>query len=93
MAKGLSKDKRKKPLSEEHKHKIALALMGNKNALGLVHTEQSKEKMSLVHKGQIPWNKGIKAWNNGLEWPDTVKENISKGMIVYWIRRKQQQKE
>jgi NUMOD3 motif len=88
MAAGWNKGKRK-PLSEGHKRKIALALMGNQHALGLVHTEQSKERMSIGHKGQIPWNK-IKAWNNGKEWPDTVRKNIFKGMILCWQRRKQQ---
>ncbi len=70
-----------------------MALMGNKHALGLVHTDVSKEKMSIGHKGQIPWNKGIKAWNNGHRWDDTVRENISRGMILCWQRRKQQQQE
>lgn len=36
------------------------------------------------------WNKGVKAWNKGVKWPDEVKENISRGMIVYWIRRRKQ---
>jgi hypothetical protein len=64
--------------------------MGNKHTLGHRKTEESKMKTSLAHKGCIPWNKGIRAWNNGLEWPDEVKKNISRGMIAYWIQRKQQ---
>ena len=69
-------------------------LQGNKYALGNRHSEETKRKISESLKGRIPWNKGIKGdaiWNNGKEWPDYVKENISRGMIVYWIRRKQEQ--
>lgn len=60
-------------------------------------TEQQKRNLSLgqlnspivkAWKGCIPWNKGITAWNNGRRWPDEVRENISKGMVVYWVRRK-----
>ncbi|MGC1133016.1 MAG: hypothetical protein WA941_09340 [Nitrososphaeraceae archaeon] len=46
--------------------------------------------MSIGHKGQTPWNKGIKAWNNGKEWPDTVRENTFRGMSLRWQRCKQQ---
>ena len=28
-------------------------------------------------------------WNNGTKSPDVVKENISRGMVVYWIQRKE----
>lgn len=68
---------------------MSINMLGNKRALGHKHTEESKEKMSLCHKGQTPWNKGMIAWNNGLEWPDEVKENISKGMILYWQQQRQ----
>jgi hypothetical protein len=33
---------------------------------------------------------GIKTWNNGIEWSDTVKENISKGMVAAWMQHKQE---
>ena len=52
---------------------------------------EARAKISKARKGCVPWNKGIKAWNNGLEWPVETKENISKGMVAYWIQRKQQQ--
>lgn len=61
--------------------------------------EETRAKMSLgqrkywsgipVEKRRTPWNRGIRAWNNGLEWPEEVKENISNGMIAYWIERKE----
>jgi len=53
------------------------------------HPEKRKE-VSERFKGHIPWNKGVKAWNNGKEWPEEVKENISNGMVLYWKQRKQQ---
>ena len=45
-------------------------------------------KISEALKGRTPWNKGVKAWNNGLTWPDEVKERISNGMVVFWMNRK-----
>ena len=41
-------------LSEEHKKKIGESNMGNKNALGYKHTEETKKKMSESHKGKQP---------------------------------------
>lgn len=68
--------------------------MGNQHLLGHVHTEEARRKMSIAKKGcYIPWNKGVKAWNNGLYWPNEVRENISRGMIVYWQQRKEQQQQ
>ena len=58
---------------------------------GSFHSPETRAKMSQARKGCIPWNKGFKAWNSGLEWSDEVKNNISKVMIVYWQQRKQQQ--
>lgn len=77
-------------LSDEHRRKMFIMMKGNKYALGYRHTEETKEKISISHKGHTPWNRGIKAWNNGKQWPAEVKENISKGMIAYWIDRKLQ---
>ena len=36
--------------TEEHKKQLR----------GPKHTEESKKKMSEVHKGKVPWNKGMK---------------------------------
>lgn len=46
------------PRSEETKLKLSLAQKGRKSYwYGRKHKEESKEKMSKIHKGQIPWNK------------------------------------
>lgn len=45
-----------KPMSEEHKKKISLALAGIKRR---PMSEQGKQNISAAHKGQIPWNKGL----------------------------------
>lgn len=46
-------------VSSETSAKFSLARMGNKNSLGHKHSDESRLKMSLAHKGEIPWNKGI----------------------------------
>lgn len=51
-------------------------------------TEETRRKISLAHQGRQAWNKGLPAWNSGRRWNDEVKENISRGMVVYWIQRK-----
>lgn len=43
-----------KQLSEEHKRKIAQSLMGRK------HSSERRKNISEAHKGQAPWNKGLK---------------------------------
>lgn len=46
------------PRSEETKLKQSLSQKGqNSYWYGRKHTEKSREKMSKIHKGQIPWNK------------------------------------
>jgi hypothetical protein len=54
----------------------------------LLFQSRSQAKISQGNKGRKAWNKGIRAWNSGIRWPDEVKENISRGMVVYWIQRK-----
>lgn len=46
------------PLSEEHKEKISEAMKGNTHALGMVHTEESRRKMSEERKGKPSLKKG-----------------------------------
>lgn len=55
---------------------------------GSYYSPETRAKISQALKGRTPWNKGVKAWNNGLTWPDEVKERISNGMIVFWMNRK-----
>lgn len=38
-------------LTSEHKSKISHSLMGNQNSLGIKHSDETKSKMSDVHKG------------------------------------------
>lgn len=49
---------------------------------GLKQSAETRRKKSLALKGRVPWNKGLKGYslNNGNGFPDSVKENISKGM-------------
>jgi group I intron endonuclease len=42
---------RGKPLSEEHKRKVSASLKGNKRALGLKHTEETKRAISESQRG------------------------------------------
>ena len=55
--------------SEEHRHKISLALKGRPSPLKGVKqkprgkyppwSEERKKKQSVAKRGQVPWNKGI----------------------------------
>ncbi len=61
-----------KTWSDSHKKKIGNSVSGSKNGMwGKKHSNHSIMKMSLSHKGHIPWNKGSKglivAWNKGLK--------------------------
>lgn len=38
-------------LTSEHKNKISHSLIGNKRSLGIKHSNETKSKMSVVHKG------------------------------------------
>lgn len=51
----------------ETRKKMSESARGNKNCLGRKASEESKEKMSLSHKGQIPWSKGKKLTNEHKE--------------------------
>ncbi len=61
-----------KTWSDSHKKKIGNSVSGSNNGMwGKKHSNHSIMKMSLSHKGHIPWNKGSKglivAWNKGLK--------------------------
>lgn len=52
------------PKSEEHKRKIGES---NKiSQLGKTPTDETRKKMSISHKGQKAWNKGLPALNKGI---------------------------
>jgi NUMOD3 motif len=53
------------------------------------NSPETRRKISLAHKGRTPWNKGVEAWNRNRPWSDEVKDNISRGMVVYWIQKKE----
>jgi hypothetical protein len=79
---------------------ISLQVDASEKAVsGPLVTKEVKQNISLDTKhywanlpieGRVPWNKGVKAWNNGLTWTDEVKNNISQGMLAYWKTKKQQ---
>lgn len=48
-----------------------------------IRTEKTRKKMSKVHKGKIPWNKGKKgqiAWNKGIPRSEETKRKISESL-------------
>jgi len=45
------------PKSDSHKQAISSGLQGNQNALGMVHSEESKEAISEAHQKQKWWHK------------------------------------
>lgn len=55
---------------------------------GKKHSEESKKKMSLSHKGQVAWNKGMKGYNAG-EKSGLWKGGITKKPDYNYIRQKQ----
>lgn len=54
-------------LSDEHKAKVSLSLIGNKRSVGRIHSEETKAKMSLKRKGvplpanSHPWSEARRA--------------------------------
>ena len=58
-----------KPMSEQGKANLSKALTGR------IHSEETKQKMSIAHKGK---RLGISTWNKGGKMSDKWKEKISK---------------
>jgi NUMOD3 motif len=86
-----AKDEKKKQLEARRLHKIALRIYFNSLKIGpsFSHTKDGLRSISEANKGKTPWNKGVEAWNRNRPWPVEVKENISRGMVLYWMIRKQ----
>jgi len=89
--------------TEETKKKISLANIGKHQ---YKHTEETKRKLSNSHKGQIPWNKGIKrgpnpeqskrmmgnTWNKGKTISEEVKSKIRETLKGRRISKETRQK-
>lgn len=61
--------KHKKPMTEEHKRKIVEARRLHDN---YKVSAESRLKMSLAHKNQVPWNKGLRFKNNTVDISSTL---------------------
>jgi hypothetical protein len=64
--KKISDGSRGRKFTEEHKKKLR----------GPKHTEESKKKISEVHKGKVPWNKGMKFGPHSLETKKKISEAL-----------------
>lgn len=52
---------------------------------GKTHSIDTRTRMSVAHRGQVAWNKGIPSWNKGKPMTKKHRENISiasKGKII-----------
>jgi NUMOD3 motif len=87
-----AKDEKKKQLEAGRLHKIVLHIYFNSLKVGpsFSHTRDGVRRISEANKGKTPWNKGVEAWNKNRKWPVEVKQNISRGMVLYWMIRKKQ---
>ncbi len=81
---------KKKPMSDSQKEKISKFQTGNKNRLGKIHSQETKDKISETKKGTIPHNcrkisqfdledNFIKEWNSSNEAANLL--GISQGNI------------
>jgi group I intron endonuclease len=101
--KSWNKDKKIGPMSEDQKHKISKALVGNQYAKGMTHSEETKLKMSQSNKGK---NKGKKRtaeqrkiiseskkgnipWNKGVTHSKETSKKISEANKSYNINKLQ----
>jgi len=63
-----------KKLSEKTKKIMSEQRKGNKFSLGRKATDETKAKLSLIHKGCIPWNTGLKGVT---KFSDETKKRMS----------------
>lgn len=71
------KGKKLNPLSEEHKRKISKSMKDNKNCLGIICSEGTKNKISIAQKGEKShhWNGGNDRYWHNKAWQLFGKEN------------------
>jgi hypothetical protein len=89
QAKQRAKDAKRREVEARRLQRIALRIYYNSVKIGpsFNHTKEGLERIREANRDKVPWNKGVTAWNNGLPWPDEVKESISKCVVVYWIQK------
>jgi len=59
----------------ETREKLRIAHTGKR------HSEETIQKLKVITKGRIPWNKGLPAWNRGIERDSITKDKIRKKLI------------
>jgi len=78
--------------TEEHKHNMSIAKMGNQNSLGYKHTDAAKHNMSIAKMG----NQGARGNQNALgnqywlgrKHADASKQKMSAARKRWWAKKK-----
>jgi hypothetical protein len=85
------KDAKRRELETRRLQTIAMKVYFDSLKVGpsFTHTREGLERIKEANRGRTPWNKGVEAWNKNRKWPIEVKQNISRGMVVYWIQKKE----
>ena len=74
-----TRNKMRRPISEEHKRKIGLASKGRN--VGRKHTEEARKKMSNSLKGKTSWMKGKTQTE---ETKKKISDSLKKNPVSYW---------
>ena len=48
--------------------------------VGTHHSEETRKKLSITHKGQSPWNKGIPSPKKGIPLPEETRKKLSEAL-------------
>ncbi len=62
---------------DDWKKKLSASRIGNTNALGYKHTDETKRKLSEAGKGRVAWNKGLPGTWMGKSHSEESKQKIS----------------
>ena len=84
--KRISEKLKGRKISKETGEKISKALIGNTNRVGLKHSEETKQKMSVASSEKNNHNYGKPAWNRGKPTPEDVRHKLSvshRGQIAW----------